>query len=131
MTRGAIKIIIDEIDRLDIDTTTIQELEEIRTHVKKIEYQMMTECMKEKLYEKYSDNQVLRDLVELIEIVEYEYQRADYWVDFSYCVRLGDLITLSRNGTGPYDDILAPIDYKINEYENENENESGIAIRGK
>jgi hypothetical protein len=100
--------IAKKIDQLDVDTTTDHYVNVLKESIKRLEHGIKNKKMKRELHSKYSKYPKLVNLIDLMEITHNQYERADYWISFHYEIKFGDLITLSRQGTGPYDEILVP-----------------------
>jgi len=124
--------IVKKIDQLNIDTTTNDHVNILKDPIKRLEHGVKSKRTKDELCSKYSKYTKLVELIDLMEITRNQYESADYWISFHYEIKFGDLITLSRAGIGPYDEILAPTLYiaktsdnsssdneSIEEYDNE------------
>lgn len=109
MSEKSINDITNMIIMLDTETLNEHHLDTLDECIQRLRCKILTIKARKRLCEKYSNHCILIDLIPLINISSYDSQRADYWINFNYVIKVGDLITFKKSGTGPYEEILAPI----------------------
>jgi len=90
--------IINDISKDDKNNENTKGIDRIKRYLDSLEYSKIADRLKTKLkpYTKYAE---LKTLIDNIVIETYEFDQANYWIDFSYSINFNNVMTITRSGS--------------------------------